>query len=129
MSLNYQKMGGGIFFGISTVFILILLSIVVDNFLSVIVFVANFPNDTIFHLFKVLVIGDSNAGKSSLLVRFCDHSFSDAFISTIGVDFKVKTIEMNNKLIKLQVAHIPFFTYFFSFSLAYCRFSSTGGAL
>lgn len=56
------------------------------------------------YLFKLLLIGDSNSGKSSLLVRFCDDTFSDTFISTIGVDFKVKTIEVDNKLIKLQVS-------------------------
>lgn len=56
------------------------------------------------YLFKILIIGDSNAGKSSLLVRFCDDSFSEGFISTIGVDFKVKTIELDQQLIKLQVS-------------------------
>jgi len=55
------------------------------------------------YLLKILLIGDSNTGKSSLLVRFCDDSFSDTFISTIGVDFKVKTIAVDNKLIKLQI--------------------------
>ena len=55
------------------------------------------------YLLKILLIGDSNTGKSSLLIRFCDDSFSEAFISTIGVDFKVKTIEIDGKLVKLQV--------------------------
>ena len=58
------------------------------------------------YLLKILLIGDSNTGKSSLLVRFCDDTFSDAFISTIGVDFKVKTIEMDGKLVKLQVTFL-----------------------
>ena len=55
------------------------------------------------YLFKILIIGDSGTGKSSLLIRFCDDFFSDKFISTIGVDFKIKTIELDNRLIKLQV--------------------------
>ena len=66
------------------------------------------------YLLKILLIGDSNAGKSSLLVRFCDDTFSDTFISTIGVDFKVKTIEVDNKLIKLQVSALWVF-FIFSF--------------
>lgn len=56
------------------------------------------------YLFKILVIGDSGTGKSSLLIRFCDDYFSNTFISTIGVDFKIKTLELDGKLIKLQVS-------------------------
>ncbi|XP_066936936.1 ras-related protein ORAB-1-like [Clytia hemisphaerica] len=54
-------------------------------------------------LFKILIIGDSGTGKSSLLIRFCDDFFSDKFISTIGVDFKIKTIALDEKLVKLQI--------------------------
>ena len=55
------------------------------------------------YLFKILIIGDSGTGKSSLLIRFCDDFFSEKFISTIGVDFKIKTIVLDDKLVKLQV--------------------------
>jgi len=55
------------------------------------------------HLFKLLTIGDSGVGKTSLLLRFCDDSFSDSFITTVGVDFRFKSIEIDGKLIKLQV--------------------------
>jgi len=54
-------------------------------------------------LFKILIIGDSGVGKSALLVRYCDDTFNDTFISTIGVDFKIKTIEVEGKNIKLQI--------------------------
>ena len=54
------------------------------------------------YLFKLIIIGDTNTGKSSLLSRFADNRFSNDFISTIGVDFKVKTIEMDKKIIKIQ---------------------------
>lgn len=54
-------------------------------------------------LFKVVIIGDSGAGKSSLLLKFCDGEFSDAFISTIGVDFKFKNVVSHNKTCKLQI--------------------------
>eukprot|EP01079_Euglenida_sp_SAG-EU17-18_P002633 gene2633-3322_t len=44
------------------------------------------------YLFKLLVIGDSGVGKSCLLMRFADDQYTESFISTIGVDFKIKTI-------------------------------------
>lgn len=55
------------------------------------------------YLFKLVVIGDTNIGKSCLLSRFIDNYYSTSFISTIGVDFKVKTIKIDNKLIKIQI--------------------------
>lgn len=55
------------------------------------------------HLFKLLIIGDSGVGKSSLLVRFADNMFSGNYITTIGVDFKIRTIEINGERIKLQI--------------------------
>ena len=54
-------------------------------------------------LFKVLLIGDSGTGKSCLLIRFADDQFSDNYISTIGVDFKIKTITVEGKTVKMQV--------------------------
>lgn len=55
------------------------------------------------YLFKLLLIGDSGVGKSCLLLRFADHSYSESYISTIGVDFKIRTIELDGKVIKLQI--------------------------
>jgi len=55
------------------------------------------------HLFKLLIIGDSGVGKSSLLVRFADNHFSGNYITTIGVDFKIRTIEINGERVKLQI--------------------------
>lgn len=54
-------------------------------------------------LFKVLLIGNSGTGKSCLLIRFAEDIFSDNYISTIGVDFKIKTIEIDGKTVKMQV--------------------------
>ena len=55
------------------------------------------------YLFKVLLIGNSGVGKSSLLVRFADDVFTDNFMPTIGVDFKIKTLQVDNKSAKLQI--------------------------
>ncbi|CAA6660218.1 unnamed protein product [Spirodela intermedia] len=54
-------------------------------------------------LFKLLLIGDSSVGKSCLLLRFSDDSYVDSYISTIGVDFKIRTVELDGKTIKLQI--------------------------
>ncbi|KAF8404299.1 hypothetical protein HHK36_009182 [Tetracentron sinense] len=55
------------------------------------------------YLFKLLIIGDSSVGKSCLLLRFADDSYVDSYISTIGVDFKIRTVELDGKTIKLQI--------------------------
>ena len=60
------------------------------------------------YLFKLLLIGNSSVGKSSLLLRFSDNIFSEryqfylfSFLPTIGVDFKIRTIDVDGKNIKL----------------------------
>ncbi|XP_028818933.1 ras-related protein ORAB-1 [Denticeps clupeoides] len=55
------------------------------------------------YLFKLLLIGDSGVGKSCLLLRFADDTYTESYISTIGVDFKIRTIEMDGKTVKLQI--------------------------
>lgn len=55
------------------------------------------------YLFKLVIIGDSGVGKSSLLVRFADDTFSDSYISTIGVDYRFRTIRNGKKVAKLQI--------------------------
>ena len=54
-------------------------------------------------IFKVLLLGNSDVGKSSLLLRYVDSVWNDAFVPTIGVDFKVKTLNINDKKIKMQI--------------------------
>ena len=55
------------------------------------------------YIFKVLLLGNSDVGKSSLLLRFVDQVWNDSFVPTIGVDFKVKTVEIGDKKIKMQI--------------------------
>lgn len=54
-------------------------------------------------LYKILIIGESGVGKSCILLRYCDDIYDTSYISTIGVDFKIKTIRYENKIIKLQI--------------------------
>jgi Ras-related protein Rab-1A len=53
--------------------------------------------------FKILVIGDSACGKTSTILRYTDDLFSPTFITTIGIDFKIKYIYHKNKKIKLII--------------------------
>ncbi|XP_072588478.1 ras-related protein Rab-13 isoform X3 [Vulpes vulpes] len=55
------------------------------------------------HLFKLLLIGDSGVGKTCLIIRFAEDSFNNTYISTIGIDFKIRTVDVEGKKIKLQV--------------------------
>lgn len=54
-------------------------------------------------LIKLLIIGNSGVGKSSLLNRFADNDFREQYIYTIGVDFKVRTLNIDGKIVKLQI--------------------------
>jgi len=55
------------------------------------------------HLFKLVIIGDAGVGKSSLLLRFTEDNFSTNYISTIGVDFRFRTLNIKQKIVKLQI--------------------------
>ena len=64
-------------------------------------------NETFEHfdyMLKVLVIGNSAVGKTSMLIRYTEKNFQESYVSTVGIDFKVKTLHRNGKKIKLQVS-------------------------
>ena len=54
-------------------------------------------------IFKIVLVGDSGVGKTSIAEKFVDNTFSGGFESTIGVDFKTKIIDVDSKKIKLQI--------------------------
>lgn len=49
----------------------------------------------------------AGVGKTCLLLRYANDSFSSTFITTIGIDFKIKTIEIDGKRVKLQASRVP----------------------
>ncbi|KAI0078984.1 GTP-binding protein ypt1 [Panus rudis PR-1116 ss-1] len=73
------------------------------------------------YLFKLLLIGDSGVGKSCLLLRFAENAFTDSYLSTIGVDFKIRTVEIDGKTMKLQIWDTAGQERFRTISQAYYR--------
>lgn len=61
------------------------------------------PDQNFDYMFKILIIGNSSVGKTSFLFRYADDSFTSAFVSTVGIDFKVKTVFRQDKRVKLQI--------------------------
>jgi small GTP-binding protein len=55
------------------------------------------------HQFRLLIVGESGVGKTCILLRFADDMFEPDFLSTIGVDFKVKELVLDGKRVKLQI--------------------------
>mmetsp|Transcript_54345 Transcript_54345/g.80597 ORF Transcript_54345/g.80597 Transcript_54345/m.80597 type:complete len:213 (-) Transcript_54345:8-646(-) len=52
---------------------------------------------------KVLMVGDSGVGKTSLLLRYAQDEFNESYITTIGIDFKTKFLDVGEKRVKLQI--------------------------
>ena len=55
------------------------------------------------YIFKLILIGNSGVGKSSIIQRYMKQTFEESYKCTIGVDFLMKTLEINNKTVKLQL--------------------------
>jgi Ras-related protein Rab-8A len=55
------------------------------------------------YMVKLIIIGDSGVGKTNILTRFCENIFKETHVATIGVDFSVRTIQIEDKKIRLQV--------------------------
>ncbi|CAD8193323.1 unnamed protein product [Paramecium pentaurelia] len=54
-------------------------------------------------IIKLLIIGDSAVGKTNILKRFCENQYTQNFVSTIGIDFKFRDLEVEGKLMRLQI--------------------------
>lgn len=54
-------------------------------------------------LFKTILIGNSGVGKTSIINRYVDKIYTENFISTIGVDFIIKTVKSEKGIVKLQI--------------------------
>jgi len=55
------------------------------------------------YLFKIVVIGDHNCGKSCVLLRFAENTFRDDHVTTLGVDFKLKTVKLDRDRVRLEL--------------------------
>jgi small GTP-binding protein len=55
------------------------------------------------YIFKLILIGNSGVGKSSIIQRYMKNTFEESYKCTIGVDFLMKTLNLNGKTVKLQL--------------------------
>lgn len=55
------------------------------------------------YTFKFVIVGNTAVGKTALLLRYCDNTFPQSIESTVGIDFKVKTVLRQEKQIRLQI--------------------------
>lgn len=60
-------------------------------------------NQNYDYLIKLLVIGNSGVGKTNMLLKFCENNFMTSHLTTIGIDFKIKTIIIGKDKIRLQI--------------------------
>jgi small GTP-binding protein len=60
-------------------------------------------NQNYDYLIKLLVIGNSGVGKTNMLLKFCDNNFMTSHLTTIGIDFKIKTIMIGSDKVRLQI--------------------------
>ena len=73
------------------------------------------------YLFKVLLLGDSDVGKSSLILRYTDETFNSKLVNSIGVDFKMKKREIDGNIIKVQIWDTAGHERFRSITYSYYR--------
>lgn len=77
--------------------------------------------ETYDYMFKVLLLGDAGVGKTSLMWRFSDDVFNHTYISTIGIDFKLRTIDVQGQKVRLQVWDTAGQERFHAISVSYYR--------
>src|SRR5579872_2669591 len=77
-------------------------------------------NNEYDHSIKIILFGNA-AGKSSIVDRFVNDTFSENIMYTVGVDFRVKMLTIDNKVIKVQVWDTTGQEHFRSTTTSYCR--------
>lgn len=70
------------------------------------------------YLFKIVIVGDHNCGKSCILLRFVENSFRQDHVTTLGVDFKLKTVKLGRDKIRLELWDTAGTSLIFSFHLS-----------
>ena len=63
----------------------------------------NNEEDTDIYSYKIILLGDSSVGKTSMIVRFCDGDFNGEGTATVGIDKKIKYLKFNGKKIELRI--------------------------
>jgi Ras-related protein Rab-7A len=71
--------------------------------------------------YKIVIIGDCNVGKTSLMRRYVNNSYTEQYKSTIGIDFLTKNIKLNNKIAELQIWDTAGSERFYSVSSSFYR--------
>lgn len=71
--------------------------------------------------FKLIILGDSCVGKTSILSRFAENSFSGNYVTTIGIDFKIRSIVVNGQKVVLHLWDTAGQEKFRSFSAPFFR--------
>ena len=55
-------------------------------------------------LYKILLLGDTSVGKTCFLMRYADNTFQEIHLSTIGLDYKLKNVQIDDgKIVKIQI--------------------------
>jgi len=60
-------------------------------------------DDQCDYTFKTIIVGNAGVGKSSIVSRYCNNYYNDAYSTTIGVDYTIKVLSLDGKKIKLQL--------------------------
>lgn len=58
-------------------------------------------------LLKVIILGDSSVGKTSLMNQYVNKRFSNQYKATIGADFLTKEVVVDDRVVTMQVIHRP----------------------
>ena len=52
------------------------------------------------YIFRIIIVGDSGVGKSSMMMQYTENVFQQSYLPTFGADFRIKTVEIGGKVLK-----------------------------